>query len=683
MEPRDLVCARCWHDFFNTDSFERTCTAADDHYTNHETVATSTIGDITNASLLGCNWCSFVATFLDDSKDGGTRVKTVLLPSRVTYEATPEGRNVFFIRIYYLLGDEEVTVVTDELYAFTTSLDKASKHVTARPLKTDVGSQVASCQIQTWLEDCKAHKTCYNLHTEATLPTRVIEVSPTSQEQPRVIESSGLRGAYATISYCWGETPFETLRTSNYAQCLESLDLSTLPLTFQNAIAITRKISIPYLWIDALCIVQDSEEDKNKEISSMKDIYARSALTIVASSATEVSEGFLHNRPNAKDTFTIPFRIKPGVFGTFSLGMLDDAVYDERSEPLAERAWTLQEQMLAQRTVTFASHTMLWTCNAGTMTFGDYIHYPYHSGMDKLSSLNLNSLLMDKEEVVAPPSDALTCWCRLVSAYSLRCASLEKDKLNVIAGVACHPSFAPVLGPLYFAGMWTFKLVLQLTWYVDSRHMGLPDGDQLTSYRPDVYRAPSWSWASIEGGIIRFSDIFLPMFDAMSRIEILECSTSPKLDENPFEEVVSAYLKVKGSLRTAWLYPQTSNLILLSGSVGECQNDSEISHQEAYKGYIKDFLTEYPKFDLDEEPETLHGTWNNNTVGNCDESKFTEPMLVVCLAVSSERFEAKSVSGLLLVDTGKGSYTRVGQFMRGRKKDFAKSELLTREVVVI
>ncbi|KAM0233555.1 hypothetical protein ACHAP5_010353, partial [Fusarium lateritium] len=65
--------------------------------------------------------------------------------------------------------------MTDELYASTPSHDKASGHVTARPLKTDVGSQVATRQIQTWLEDCKDHKTCYDLHTEAILPTRVIE----------------------------------------------------------------------------------------------------------------------------------------------------------------------------------------------------------------------------------------------------------------------------------------------------------------------------------------------------------------------------------------------------------------------------------------------------------------------------------------------------------------------------
>ncbi|RGP81364.1 beta-hexosaminidase 2 [Fusarium longipes] len=680
-----LVCARCWRDFFNTKAFEQTCTALDYAYAHYENVAISTIDEIKNASSSGCNWCSFVATYLDDSKPGKTQIKVVLLfHSGGTWKATPMGRNMYFFRIYYVSGEDEVNIAMESLYAFTTTDDKASQFVTARPLQTDVGSKAACRQIQTWLEECKGHEKCCNLHTEARLPTRVIEVSPSYQQEPRIIESRGLKGSYATLSYCWGKDPFLTLNTSNYAQCVESLDITRLPLTFQNAITVTRNLSIPYLWIDALCIVQDSEDDKDREISSMKDVYARSALTLVAASAVDVSEGFLQNRPCPRDIFTIPFCVKPDVFGSFTIGKLDAIAYDERSEPLAKRAWTLQEQVLAQRAVIFAKHTLIWDCKSGARTWGDSFHYPYQDEGDKSWSLNINKLVMDEEDAENYKYDALTCWCRLVSAYSLRLASFENDKLNAIAGVAQLPSFASILGPGYFAGMWQYNFALQLTWYVADEYRCVPGEKRVNaSYRPNTYRAPSWSWVSIEGAVIAFNDIFAPVFYPRVECEILECSTTPKSDNSPYGEIVSAHLKIRTVLRVAWFFPQTSNLVLIPVSDGDDEQESIMTHQEAHNQYNKDFVKRHPDVDLRDRPEVLHGGWLDNTVGVCDEARFTEPMLVSCIAIASDGLEANSMTGLLLVDAGDGSYTRVGQFMQARKRDFRNKERLIRDVIVI
>ncbi|OBS26051.1 hypothetical protein FPOA_06581 [Fusarium poae] len=666
MKPQDLVCSKCWIDFFDTESFEKTCTAEDDPYIHHETIATWTLDEIKNASSSGCNWCSFIATFLDGSKHGNTPIKVVLLPGRERHRATPTGRNVFFVRIYYLCGEDEEFVDTCSIYAFTPSNDEASAHVTARPLRTDVGSQAASCQVQSWLEECKGHDGCSDPNTETVLPTRVIEVSPIDQLEPRIVETRGLRGRYATMSYCWGKTSFEALNQSNYGQFSKKLEVSILPPTFKEAIAIARSLSIPYLWIDALCIIQDSEDDKNREISLMKDIYASSCLTIVATSSQDVHGGFLQDRTHGKKYFTIPFRMKSNLFGSFSFGNLEDVAYDERSEPLAKRAWTLQEQLLAQRTVTYASHTMIWACKAGTKTFGNSFHYPYYDSWDTPTSLNLNKLLMD-------PQDAI----------ELRHASFENDKLNAVAGIALHPSFTPVLGPEYLAGMWTYRLALQLTWYVEHHHRSLPNGERLESHRPKTYRAPSWSWASVEGGMIVFYDLFQPMYGVTLICRVVECSTTPRLSQNPFGEVISGHLKVKGWLRTAWIYPETSNLVLLPILDGEGGGKSTISQQECYEQFVEDFVAKNPDINLNERPEVLHGTWNNNTVGSCDESRFTEPMIVFCLGVACEGSE-EHTCGLLLAKTAdEGAYTRIGQFMRGRKKDFRNKHLPIEEVIIV
>jgi hypothetical protein len=138
-----------------------------------------------------------------------------------------------------------------------------------------------------------------------------------------------------------------------------------VPPTIRDAILVTQSLAIPYLWVDTLCIIQDSEDDKASQIASMSGIYASSTVTIVAASAESASQGFLHPRIDSETVYTIGARLGPDVFGSMSVNELDAACYDERSEPIAKSAWTMQEQTLAPRTVTFASHTMIWSCQAG------------------------------------------------------------------------------------------------------------------------------------------------------------------------------------------------------------------------------------------------------------------------------------------------------------------------------
>lgn len=219
-----------------------------------------------------------------------------------------------------------------------------------------------------------------------------------------------------------------------------------------------------------------------------------------------VYEGFLYTRTHAEVSHTIPVRIGNGVFGTMSVKELDAARDDERLEPIAKRAWTIQEQLRAQRTLTFTSRTMTWRWCSSTRTFGESLYFPHdldsgYNDNDDKYSLNLHALLPSEEEAEAQKDKALSCWLRLVTAYSLRFASVERDKLNAIAGIASHPSFSCSLSPRYFAGLWQYSLARQLTWHTSSWHRTLSKTDIIIS-KPVNYRAPSWSWVSIEGGVI-------------------------------------------------------------------------------------------------------------------------------------------------------------------------------------
>jgi hypothetical protein len=158
---------------------------------------------------------------------------------------------------------------------------------------------------------------------------------------------------------------------NNIRQLHTEIDVKNLPQTIRDAIAVNRKMSIPYLWVDALCIVQDDEVEKAKEISRMQDIYSCSAVTIIASSTSGADEGFLSLPEDTylinprRGAIVIPVRLAPRNFGTISFIDLNSGIcYAENREPISRRAWTTQEQLLAQRKLIFTkhNHTMTWSC---------------------------------------------------------------------------------------------------------------------------------------------------------------------------------------------------------------------------------------------------------------------------------------------------------------------------------
>ncbi|AEO69831.1 uncharacterized protein THITE_2021069, partial [Thermothielavioides terrestris NRRL 8126] len=100
-------------------------------------------------------------------------------------------------------------------------------------------------------------------------------------ELPR--DEDGFGPTYTTLSYRWGKpASMHTTTKANLAASMQGLNFESLPLTFQHAILVSRAIGIVYIWIDALCIVQDDEEDKAREISRMDLIYSTSFCVISA-----------------------------------------------------------------------------------------------------------------------------------------------------------------------------------------------------------------------------------------------------------------------------------------------------------------------------------------------------------------------------------------------------------------
>lgn len=99
-----------------------------------------------------------------------------------------------------------------------------------------------------------------------------------------------------------------------------------------------------------------------------------------------------------------------------------------------------------------------------------------------------------------------------------------------------------------------------------------------------------------------------------------------------------------------------------------------ISYEEAWTKHIEKFKAEHPDIDLKEDTDAVYGTDHNNMKGTCDESGTTEPMLVSCVAVTSQYESISGVSGILLTSCcceGKRFYKRIGYFTKGKVDDFA------------
>jgi hypothetical protein len=151
---------------------------------------------------------------------------------------------------------------------------------------------------------------------------------------------------------------------------------------------------------------------------------------------------------------------------------------------------------LSARLLLYASHTLQWQCRTLKCNLGD----SYHAS--SLSSIPRLPLIEPVSEAAPTTGDAereravddalhpiLQHWMRVTISHSYRSATLQSDKLTALAGLATY--FSPILGPSYCAGIWGTSFLQQLCWHSPSNTTFLS--------RPRNYRAPFWSWASVDG----------------------------------------------------------------------------------------------------------------------------------------------------------------------------------------
>ena len=158
---------------------------------------------------------------------------------------------------------------------------------------------------------------------------------------------------------------------------------------------VAKNLEFTHLWVNALCIIQDSNRSKIREPSVMHQIYENSSLTIVAASITPADRSFIKVRAVPKrKTFKILCRLSQDQSSIISIQ--EHEQYDHLKESVNKRAWTLQEKQLSLRLPTYASHTPQWQCSTTTCDLDDSYHAGNLSAIPKLPAIAQRSELHEK-----------------------------------------------------------------------------------------------------------------------------------------------------------------------------------------------------------------------------------------------------------------------------------------------
>ncbi len=129
-------------------------------------------------------------------------------------------------------------------------------------------------------------------------------------------------------------------------------------------------------------------------------------------------------------------------------------------------------------------------------------------------------------------------WRQVLGCYGYRGLSNASDKLPAIFRVA--EAFMSRLGDEYLAGLWRKDLIRGLLWF------NLRNFWQCSL--PAEYRAPSWSWASVDCSILHND-----MANERVYAEIIEEGCKLKGPELT-GEVADGWITISGPLTRSWVH---------------------------------------------------------------------------------------------------------------------------------
>ncbi|TID19584.1 heterokaryon incompatibility protein [Venturia nashicola] len=299
-----------------------------------------------------------------------------------------------------------------------------------------------------------------------------IEESTSGDLTVRVVDTQNKPYRYAALSYCWGKQNLSEgsewlLTTENNNLYHVDIVLQDLPPTIRDSISIAWSLGIEYLWIDALCIIQNSAFDWAQEAAKMGGIYFGSVITIAVAGSSSALEGCFNSK-SERSTELKEFEDLAIIKAHFADGQesclyflgrgasIPDMYQNEIVDgPLSKRAWTYQEYICPRRILYFTSKQIFWECTHCRLSEDNF---PQVQSQRPYPILDF--------EYALDHNDIASFWyIGAVQQYSQRRLTFEGDKLIAISALA--------------------RATHCLLWCRSG------NGRKLTTFA-----CPSWSWAS-------------------------------------------------------------------------------------------------------------------------------------------------------------------------------------------
>jgi hypothetical protein len=302
-----------------------------------------------------------------------------------------------------------------------------------------------------WLHQCRSlHFDCL-ASIIPELPTRVIDVCMNaSLDGVRVFQSNGARAEYVALSHCWGGIITPLLSSDTIERFQRKLPYNDLPKNFQDAIIITRRLRIRYLWIDSLCIIQDSKQDWSQESKKMGLVYRNSSVTISALASKGSTHGILVQEPDDQPPSPQPVALAISTESADQTKLVSVERDDFHAEslsslefngPLGSRGWCLQESVLSPRHLYFGRRQIYWRCPAGYCAADGTdsgLRVP-ENRLPNLSSVLFHDILRCPPSLSSTDSRSLFVdYYLLVENYSHRNLTFGSDKLPAFSGIVAR-----------------------------------------------------------------------------------------------------------------------------------------------------------------------------------------------------------------------------------------------------
>ncbi|TVY85470.1 hypothetical protein LSUE1_G000165 [Lachnellula suecica] len=403
---------------------------------------------------------------------------------------------------------------------------------------------------------------------EVTITARVVLKSDSSDFPSDKSSAAATWGPAPDLSAPLGGRDGCVLTESTLPAWRKDLPLDDLPLTFQHAVMVCTQLGFEYIWIDSLCILQDSREDWESQSAVMGDVYKFAWLNIAALDTKSDYEGFINESRDSRVEFGFraPFASILGrsyeernidgqecILLRGKAKLLFSSSFDAPGRtvmkaPLFSRAWVFQERDLARRTLAFSRQCVHWGCDEYGRS-----EDPINGGFEGSSLRTMLHLVLDKSASSQGAQRSVLeerawellgrfdmHWSGCVTSYTLCKLTKHSDKLIAISSVARELANSKVMPKRYLAGLWDINLPFQMSWItVEGRET--PARKRLGDAE---YVAPSWSWASIEAPV-QPQSIFRSGLVALADVHATDVALKT---DYAFGAVKAGWLRVSGHL---------------------------------------------------------------------------------------------------------------------------------------